>query len=529
MPPVAFSRLPLTAQANLVLLGLIVAAVSALLWPHWRGNPDLSHGYFMPLLFLLLLHESRQRGTARWLPPGLWRGTLMTTLLLGGLVFLVGAGLYATSVGWGHAIVAFTLTTALVLLLGAGLVSLAAAEVRAVPCNWIAFVAIGLWLLCAPIPPGTYSRISLSLQLWISEYVLASLHLLGIAASRTGNIIELANVSVGVEEACSGVRSLISCIFAGLFFSASMVRRPWARGLIILLAPPLALGMNFLRSLLLTLLANRNVDISGAWHDATGFAVLGITAVILGGIALLLENPALRPVAVPAEKSDPTPSLPLQLGLSGTLLAALGLATFFYINTRPVLDTDTPVPDLLAILPARAEGWSVKTSNDLFQFRDTLQTDHLAQRTYLKQTANGFTQVTVYLAYWRPGQTAVSQVASHTPDACWPGAGWELTTIDEPRVLLTVDERRVAPAEMRFFRSGDFPQYVWFWHLFDGRPIAYSDPYSWSELLRIAWRYGFRHDGDQLFVRISSNRPWEELATDPLMSGIFSRLQPLGL
>jgi hypothetical protein len=70
---------------------------------------------------------------------------------------------------------------------------------------------------------------------------------------------------------------------------------------------------------------------------------------------------------------------------------------------------------------------------------------------------------------------------------------------------------------------------VWFWHLFDGQPILYTDPYSWSELLRIAWRYGSRDDGDQLFVRFSSNRPWSELAAETLLAEIFTRLKPLGL
>ena len=53
----------------------------------------------------------------------------------------------------------------------------------------------------------------------------------------------MANSTVGVEEACSGVRSLISCVFAGLFFSATLVRQPWARALIVLLAAPLALDL----------------------------------------------------------------------------------------------------------------------------------------------------------------------------------------------------------------------------------------------------------------------------------------------
>src|SRR6202040_4270378 len=130
----------------------------------------------------------------------------------------------------------------------------------------------------------------LGLQLWITRSVLATLHLFGIAAIRDGNLIELANTTVGVEEACSGVRSLISCVFGGFFFSAALVRRPWSRVLIIALAAPLALAMNFFRSLTLTLLANRGVDISHTWHDATGYAVLGVTALLLGGLAWWLAR-----------------------------------------------------------------------------------------------------------------------------------------------------------------------------------------------------------------------------------------------
>ena len=63
----------------------------------------------------------------------------------------------------------------------------------------------------------------------------------------------------------------------------------------------------------------------------------------------------------------------------------------------------------------------------------------------------------------------------------------------------------------------------------DGRPIAYENPYSLGELLRIAWRYGFRHNGAQLFVRLSSNRPWSEIADEPLVAEFFARLRPYGL
>ena len=193
---------------------------------------------------------------------------------------------------------------------------------RALPWNWTAGVAVGLWPLAAPIPSGMYTRLTLALQLWISTGVMDVLQVLGIAAHRQGNIIELATCRVGVEEACSGVRSLVSCVFVALFFSASIVRQPWARAVVIGVAGPLALAMNFIRALTLTLLANSGVTIAGFWHDATGYAVLLATAALLAGLALGLEGrPAeAGPPLFPTAAADPeftsrprraeTPSLP---------------------------------------------------------------------------------------------------------------------------------------------------------------------------------------------------------------------------
>lgn len=524
----AFARLPRLAQFNLIALGAAVVALSARLWPEWRSNPDLSHGFFMPIIFVVLLWESRTNGTTRHLRRTAGLDATFVVLLFGALLSLTAAGLYAASVDWSHALVSVTLTFSVVLFLAAALCYYAGAEVRLLSFNWTALVAIGLWLFTAPIPPGTYTRLTLRLQLLVSENVLHTLYLLGIPAIRHGNIIELANTTVGVEEACSGVRSLISCVFAGLFFSATLVRRPWPRALIIGLAAPLALGMNFLRSLTLTLLSNAGIDISGTWHDATGFAVLGITAAILGGIALLLEHGRRSSTPEPPPTSAPVRSAWRLRTLTAGIAMATGLVIVFVQNTRPSVRGDLPPPDLLGLLPAAADGWSVQTS-DLYQFSGTLQTNFLAQRRYLRGPDSNPTEITLYLAYWRPGQAPVSLVASHTPDACLPGSGWTTLPSSPPRVQLAADNRTIADAEYRRFQAGDYPQYVWFWHLYDGRPISYRDPYSPAELLRIAWRYGFRHDGDQVFVRLSSNRPWAEIASEPLVGTFFAQLKSLGL
>ncbi len=261
-PLASFAGLSIAVRLSVFLLAGLTAALCLLLWPHWLHNPDLSHGLFMPVIFLLLLRESRH-GTARFLPAGPRGTAALIACLLAGLLALAAGGLYAAALGWSHDLVGFTLTFALVLLLAAGLLVFSQDTVRWMPFNWSAVTALALWLLCAPIPPGTYTRLTLGLQLLVTESVLGALHLLGIAAVRHGNILELASASVGIEEACSGVRSLISCVFAGLFFSASLVRRPWARLLVIGLSVPLALGMNFIRSLTLTLLANSGVKIAG--------------------------------------------------------------------------------------------------------------------------------------------------------------------------------------------------------------------------------------------------------------------------
>jgi len=527
-PPSPRLSLSPLARINLALLAVLAAAFSALLWPQWRHNPELSHGLFMPLIFLLLLHESRIAGPAWFLPERGATRLALAGLLTAGLAALATGGLFTAALDWSHALVGFTLALALVLILLAGWLVFASEPVRLVPFNWISFTAIFLWLLCAPIPPGTYMRLTLGLQLWVTRSVLSTLHLFGVAAIRDGNLIELAGSTVGVEEACSGVRSLISCVFAGFFFSAALVRRPWSRALLVALAAPLAIAMNFFRSLTLTLLANRGVDISHTWHDATGYAVLGVTALLLGGLAWLLAR---------GEKNEPPASSPpdaratlsLQPWLAAGLSLAVALVVLFVANTRRAPPA-TPVPDLAAIVPAQADGWKVQTTTDLYRFADTLQTDHLIQRTYFKRAHDGsLQQVILYLAYWSAGQASVSLVASHTPDACWPGAGWLPDPTADAHANLVVSGRVLPASEFQIFRGDLYPQRVWFWHLYDGRSIGYENPDSPRELLRLAWNYGFGHQGAQFFVRISSNCDWTAFADDPLFRDVFSRLQPYGL
>jgi exosortase len=529
VPPVPAAARKL-AGLNAALLGLLAAALTVYLWPQWRHNPDLSHGFLMPAVFLLLVWEARQRGPFRHPSTSAWTLGGVALLSTAALIGLAAAGLFAVALGWSHSLVSFVLAGALAAALLGGMVALAAEPLRWVPLNWTTVVAALLWLLTAPLPPGTYTRLMLRLQIWVTGNVLAALHVLGVAARQRGNLIELAGSTVGIEEACSGMRSLIACVFAGAFFSAWLVRRPAARVVLLLLAAPLAILMNFARSLTLTLLANANVDIAGFWHDATGYAVLLLTAGALAGAARLLESHRVEPVPAPIPRHFSEPLLiAIQAVLLGSLLLGCGLVVFFVRQTRPSGIPPAPPPDLASVLPPEAPGWTVTTSGDLYRFADTLQTKHLLQRTYYKGRADDTTQITVYLAYWPAGQTTVTTVALHTPDACWPGVGWTAVPVATSEPAPAVAGRRLPAPEYRLFTSEGYPQHVWFWHLYGGAPITQRDPRSPRELLVTALRFGFRREADQLFVRLSSNRSWSEIGDEPLLAEIFGRLHDFGL
>jgi exosortase len=524
-------RLPTPAKINLAALAVVAGALAVHLWPEWTHDPDLSHGLLMPVACVMLLYLSRGPGSGDALGDRT-AGVLAAVLGAAALALLWVAGLLAATIDWDSQVVDFALASSLALLGCGAVAAFAGRSTARVPFNWTSLSAALLWPLCAPFPPGFYTRLTLGLQLWVSGSVMRTLGLLGIAARRQGNIIELARGTVGIEEACSGVRSLISCVFAGLLFSAALTRRPWARVLVVVLSAPIALAMNFIRSLLLTLLVNAGVRVEGPWHDGTGYAVLLATATILLWLAIALDRagPPRAARAEPERAPAPATGLPGAQAALGVVLA-LVVATlgFFIANTSSPARAAGPVPDLQAMFPSPPQGWQVETLPDIYRFAGTLRTDHLEQRTYFRNGAGGSRQITLYVAFWPAGQASVGLVGSHTPDACWPGAGWVARDVPDTRVTLQIAGRTLPGAQHRLFTAEDYPQDVWFWQLDDGHVVDVGNTRSVPGLIGIALRYGFRKGGQQSFIRISSNRPWAEVSREPFVKEFFEHVRGLGL
>ncbi len=140
-----------------------------------------------------------------------------------------------------------------------------------------------VWLISAPMVSAVESQLNLALLRKVVTVVAFVFDLLGLPVEQQGNVLALPRGNVGVEDACSGIRSLTGCLFAGSFLAAIFVDRWWKKGTLIAAALLLAFGTNLARSLFLTAWAYAYGPdaITGTVHDVAGYAVLGITVASL--------------------------------------------------------------------------------------------------------------------------------------------------------------------------------------------------------------------------------------------------------
>jgi exosortase len=132
--------------------------------------------------------------------------------------------------------------------------------------------------VAVPLPPSVWRPILLALKTIITRLDVEALNLLGIPAKATQNVIQLPKCTVGVEDACSGIRSLQSCIMAGLFLGNLVLKRFSLRCVTLAAGIGLALLGNFLRSLYLALTAAvHGPEAVQSAHDSAGWSILVFT------------------------------------------------------------------------------------------------------------------------------------------------------------------------------------------------------------------------------------------------------------
>lgn len=163
-----------------------------------------------------------------------------------------------------------------------------------------------VWILSTPVLSFIENRISLILLRQVVTVVFFLFDSLGLFIEQRGNTLLLPKGPVGVADACSGIRSLMACLFAGSFLGAVYLGTFRKKCIFVGLACALAFVFNIARSLFLTVWAYRHgpESIAGTVHDATGFAVLGLTAVCLLALVPVLEpTQSVQQSAAPSEST----------------------------------------------------------------------------------------------------------------------------------------------------------------------------------------------------------------------------------
>ena len=195
----------------------------------WIIDENYSHGFLIVPLALYLSWERRHDLAKLPIKPS----AIGWLVLLGSLFVLVagvlGAELFLTRVS------IVGMTAGIVLFL----------------CGWnhlrvLAF-PIALLVLMIPLPAIIFNQIAFPLQLLASQVGEVSLDAAGIPALREGNVIVLANITLEVAEACSGIRSLISLLTLGIIFGYFVDPRPAVRAILALATIPIAVFANGLR------------------------------------------------------------------------------------------------------------------------------------------------------------------------------------------------------------------------------------------------------------------------------------------
>lgn len=262
-------RLPLQRWlAPSVAAGLVAALYSGTvpgLVLDWWTRPDFSHGLLIPPLALYLAWLRREEVLAA---PAAEDSRGLLVVLAACVAFLAG-----------KAGAEFFLTRVSLVILLAGLLWTFWGLER---LKRLGFPLV-LLATMVPVPAIVFNLLAAPLQLLASEAATRTLQGLGLAVYRDGNIIHLPEISLGVAEACSGLRSLFSLLVMALLVGYWRCRRPAARALLVLAAVPVAVGANVARIAATGLLADHNPQVAmGFYHYFSGWLLF------LGGLGVLL-------------------------------------------------------------------------------------------------------------------------------------------------------------------------------------------------------------------------------------------------
>lgn len=276
-------RLVLTALL-LSATGILFRGLLAGCLQRWQTEPQYSHGFVIPLLAVGLVWLRRDR-----IPAGAATSSAI------GLV-LIAAGCLAHLLAIWFYIEALDSAGLLITLSG---LTLAVWGTRCFRGVWPG-VLFPVFML--PLPYQLEHLLSDPLQLLGTNQATWLIQTCGIPAIAQGNTILMSDTTLGVAEACSGLRMLM--VFAAVAAATVSISRRllWERLVILVSSVPIAIFCNVVRIVATAVvhetLGRQTADL--VFHDLSGWLMMPLAMVLL-----FLELKLLDVLFVPAVRMRP--------------------------------------------------------------------------------------------------------------------------------------------------------------------------------------------------------------------------------
>ena len=385
----------------------------------WSVDPQYAYGWVVPFLAALILWEK-------------WRAVPADPNRRGRLFPLMGAGMTAVLFGLAWFVIEAVPDWSVANWFFA--LAVVAYQFSLIAFQWgfrIAryFLFPVAFLLCAvPWPQRLELLLVQGLMKGVASATADLLAWPNVPALASGNIIWLPTGAVGIDEACSGIRSLQATLMASLFLGQLLRMKFWARLILICIGFVLALFFNLVRTVALVWIAHaQGFAAFERWHDPAGFSVLGLSVLFLWLFARLLCGSAAPDHAKEsAPRAEPLP-LPIILSFTSWILVFLVGTEIWYRRH------ETNLADIrrLSIVWPTDVGAILKGSIPDSARRILLCDD---ARCASWHDQNGLAW-TVYSITWNSGRTSTQSARVHRPENCLQGSGAILQKELDPAVV----------------------------------------------------------------------------------------------
>jgi exosortase len=471
----------------------------------WEVNPQYGYGWVVPILGTWLIWRRwPDRPTARHSGSPLAIALMIfAALALGPIRIVEEANPEWRLVLWTHGLTVLTASLGYLWFTGGG----AAVRHFAMP--------LCFFLISIPWPSGIEQQMIQTLTRIVAAVSVEFAGLMGIAAVQHGNVIELSRGMVGVEEACSGVRSLQSSImialFAGEAFRCSLLRRIVLLGGGILFAFLLNLGRT---AFLVWSAAKHGPSQITAQHDTAGLIAAVILFIVLWIVAKRWAGSLKE--SLPVAGYQLAPAWLAIVILAAIAIAELGTEAWYRSHER----------DFVA-----ATRWSMNWPTNSPGFREVKVGDAAQALLRCSQSRGAAWQdennnhCIAFFLEWHAGKNSSQLAKSHTPDICLAATGMKLVDELEPCVI-TVRNLKLTFRQYSFEQQG---RAVFAYHCIweDRVPRqAMTLREDWSVSSRfLAARMGKRHLGQQSLELVISGPATAEQAEAVLENELTRILQ----